>query len=183
MSSNNSLVDAMNEEINLAPYDSNWPLRFSAEKKRLLLVFSDTLLEIEHIGSTSVPNLSAKPIIDIMASVASMKEAHNLLVPLCGYGYATSEKLNAGLNERLWLLRHSGGHRTHHLHLVVQHSYGWNRTIKFRDALRADAGLAKEYQRLKTFLVNCTGNDRDMYTKAKTQFIEEVVRKQIRDTH
>jgi len=170
-----SLSRAMKEEIHLVPYDQRWPASFAAEKKRLLAFFSDSLVEIEHIGSTAVPNLSAKPIIDIIASVPTMDIAKQILGPLCGYGYVTSDSFNSRLSDRVWLLRHSGGHRTHHLHIVEVRSMGRKRALRFRDALRASKDLALSYQKLKLELAESAGSDRDAYARAKSKFVNDVV--------
>lgn len=170
------LQSAIKEDLHLVPYDSSWPQKFINEKNRLLSIFKSDIAAIEHIGSTAVPGLDAKPIIDMMAAVKSMKVADKLLVPLRDFGYVTPDDCNANLLERRWLMRHHGGHRTYHLHLVEVASEGWNRTLKFRDALRANAKLAQSYTQLKLRLIRSGGSDRDKYIQGKTSFVEDALR-------
>lgn len=141
----------------------------------MLGIFSAALLEIQHIGSTAVPGLASKPIIDIMAAVQSMNVADRLLGPLREFGYVTPPECNANLHERRWLMRHAKGHRTHHLHLVRLSSEGWQRTIKFRDVLRSKPAAAQEYMLLKLELARTVGADRVKYIQGKTAFIEELL--------
>ena len=167
------LQQAIHEPVEIAPYDSSWPEQFELEKSRLVLLFPE-LIEIQHIGSTAVPGLSAKPIIDLMAIVASMPVTDELLPKLCENGYVTSAEFNATLDDRRWLMRHAGGRRTHHLHLVLPNSEHWSSTIGFRDRLRADAQLAAEYAALKKMLSSTMGSDREAYTAAKSRFIMDL---------
>jgi GrpB-like predicted nucleotidyltransferase (UPF0157 family) len=172
-----SMNAALTEDIKISPYDPSWAERFEKEKARLLSIFSASLLEIQHIGSTAVPGLDAKPIIDMIASVRSMEVADSLLRPLRDFGYVTPPDCNANLPERRWLLRHRGGHRTHHLHLVRQSSEGWLRTIAFRDILRKHPHEAAAYRALKIELARDSVSDRDQYIKGKTEFIEALLKK------
>ncbi len=169
--------EAIHEDIKICPYDLSWPKKFKKEKARLLSIFSASLSEIQHIGSTAVPGLDAKPIIDMMAAVSSMKVADSLLKPLRQFGYVTPPDCNLYLHDRRWLLRHRAGHRTHHLHLLLHSSEGWRRTIAFRDTLREHPHLAKAYLAIKVELARTSGSDRNKYIKGKTEFIEELLKK------
>ena len=119
MDETESLNRAIQEEVALFPYDAAWPTLFKQERDRLLDLFPDEFLAIEHIGSTAVPGLSAKPIIDILAGVESMHRADDLLEPLCRAKYATSMEYSASLVGRRWLMRWAEGRRTPHLDLMV----------------------------------------------------------------
>lgn len=171
------LESAINEPLCLHPYDPSWPRKFLKEKTRLLKIFARDIVQIEHIGSTAVPGLSAKPIIDMMAGMRSMEDADYLLAPLRDYGYVTPPECNAGLVDRRWLMRHSSARRTHHLHLVVLGGLGWRRTLRFRDLLRAHPDAAAQYEELKMRLVRVAGSDRTGYALAKTEFIEDLLQK------
>ena len=176
MATDDSLNRAIAEEVHIAGYDSQWVARFVTERDRLLALLPGRFIAIEHIGSTSVPRLAAKPVIDILAGVGAISEADALLEPLCAHGYATSAEFNATLPDRRWLMRHDSGRRTHHLHLVVFGGEEWVRPLKFRDALRADAAIAARYEQLKLQLAEQYRHDRDAYTEAKTAFINEVIK-------
>ncbi|HMD55070.1 MAG TPA: GrpB family protein [Phycisphaerae bacterium] len=169
------LLDAINQRIEIQLYDAEWPGRFAIECTRLLYLFPETFLGIEHFGSTAVPGLAAKPVIDILAGIASMHIADELLSPLCRAGYDTSKEFNDTLKNRRWLMLHQNGKRTHHLHLVIFGQTDWQRNLAFRDALRADRELALRYQTLKRNLAAQHPDDREAYTAAKSEFIMSVI--------
>lgn len=170
-----SLTLAIAEEVRLAAYNPHWAAQFLAERDRLLAILPGCFAGIEHIGSTAVPGLAAKPIIDILAGVNNLDAADAMLEPLCANGYETSAEFNATLPDRRWLMRHALGRRTHHLHLVIFGGERWIQCLKFRDMLRADAAIAARYQRLKEILTDQHRHDREAYTRAKTDFINEVL--------
>ena len=170
-----SLLDAINEDIALSAYDPSWPGLFAAERERLLARFPSALIAVEHIGSTAVPGLGAKPIIDMLAGVSSLAEADALVELLCRSGYTTSAEFNATLPESRWLMRWADGHRTHHLHLAIHGGPFWEKRLRFRDALRASPELAARYLLLKTELASKYRTDREAYTDAKNEFVRSVV--------
>ena len=175
MAADHSLTRAISEEVYIAAHDPRWAEQFEAERDRLQDFQPGHFTAIEHIGSTAVPGLAAKPIIDILAGVGSLTEADALLEPLCAHGYETSAKFNATLSDRRWLMRHASGRRTHHLHLVVFGGKPWISWVKFRDLLRADASIATRYEQLKDELAGQHRHDREAYTHAKAAFIDEVL--------
>ena len=170
-----SLAAAKNERVEIAAHDPRWAEQFAAERQRLLDLFPGKLLGLEHIGSTAVAGLAAKPIVDMLGDVESMCLADEILRRLCQEGYATSAEFNTTLGERRWLMRHQNGRRTHHLHLVIHDGIEWRMRIKFRDALRADRELAVRYEALKRDLAARFAQDRDKYTDGKGEFIDAVV--------
>jgi GrpB-like predicted nucleotidyltransferase (UPF0157 family) len=119
--------------------------------------------------------LAAKPVIDVLAGVESMRVADELLAPLCQAGYDTSKEFNATLTNRRWLMLHANGKRTHHLHLVLYGQMDWRKSLEFRDSLRGDQGLASRYESLKRKLAGTYPDDREAYTAAKADFIKSVV--------
>ena len=134
-----------------------------------------TFVAIEHIGSTAVPGLIAKPIIDLLAGVTSMAAAQAVAEPLCRSGYTTSAEFNATLSDRQWFMRWAAGHRTHHLHVVVHAASVWQERLQFRDALRSDRELARQYAELKSQLALAHQDDREAYTDAKADFVRHVL--------
>lgn len=176
MTEEESLRAAINEDVALHLYDTSWPHAFEVERDRLLSLFPAAFLDIQHIGSTAVPGLCAKPIIDILAGVKSIAVAEELALPLCQSGYTTSAEFNASLSARKWFMRWENGHRTHHLHLVVHGSSVWQDWLKFRNALRSSPELAEKYLAIKTHLAEIHRNDREAYTDAKAHFICAAVR-------
>ncbi len=171
MNAHESLDAAIYETVKLLDHDSSWARVFDMEKSRLLSLLPDTFLGIEHIGSTAVPGLVAKPIIDILAGVESMAIAKSLATLLCSSGYTTSAEFNQTLSARQWFMRWANGHRTHHLHVVVHDSQTWHERLRFRDALLASTELAAQYAVLKQKLADEHANDRQAYTDAKTEFV------------
>lgn len=174
MNDQESLLAAIHENVQLQDYDASWPETFILERDRLLSLFPGAFVDIQHIGSTAVPGLSAKPIIDILASVDSMRTAEALAEPLCLSGYTTSAEFNATLTNRKWFMRWADGHRTHHLHVVVHGAEPWNERLRFRDALRTRPEVAVRYAALKTKLAAQHTTDREAYTDAKKEFVRSV---------
>ncbi|MFW3613537.1 GrpB family protein [Billgrantia antri] len=170
-----SLQRAIDEPVHLAEYDPAWPARFDTERTRLLERFPAELLDVQHIGSTAIPGMPAKPIIDVMAGVASMAMADALFEPILDHGYVTSVEFNVSLTDRRWFMRHAHGRRTHHLHVVVYDGELWHQRLAFRDALRTDAALATRYAALKRELASRHQADREAYTLAKGDFMRSFV--------
>lgn len=155
--------------IEVVDYDASWPTRFDEEAARLTAI--SPKLTFHHIGSTAVPGMSAKPIIDIMAWSQDLDSPLVALVERGGYQYPHA--YNATLSGRRWLCRPSASYRTHHLHLVGDEAE-LIRHLRFRDALRAKAHLAAEYAALKRDLATQMPDDREGYTAGKTDFIRRV---------
>ena len=170
-----SLVAAINEVVCLHAPDPAWARLFDTEHVRLLAALPGAFVQIEHIGSTAVPGLLAKPIIDILGGVATMQDVDALVGRLCDSGYTTSRQFNATLVDRRWLMRCKDGHRTHHLHVVAHEGTAWRERLAFRDALRTDATLAQRYADLKIQLAAKHHADREAYTEAKAHFVRTVV--------
>jgi GrpB-like predicted nucleotidyltransferase (UPF0157 family) len=166
-----SLQAAIHDAVDLQAYDDAWPAMFVAERDRLLGLLPLSFIDIEHIGSTAVPGLVAKPVVDMLAGVESMVMARSLSGVLLEAGYATSAEFNATLGDRQWFMRWAGGRRTHHLHVVVHRGPAWRERLRFRDALRADPVLAARYVALKADLAVRHPADREAYTQAKAAFV------------
>ena len=171
MTEQESLLAAIHENVALHAYDFSWPAMFAAERERLLTVLPATFIDVQHFGSTAIPGLAAKPIIDILAGVESMAVAESVAEPLCASGYATSAEFNGELTDRKWFMRWANGHRTHHLHVVVHGDSVWRQRLRFRDALRSNPDLAARYAALKAELAAKHNNDREAYTDAKAAFV------------
>ena len=127
---------------------------------------------IEHVGSTAVPGLSAKPVIDIMVGVASLEASRPALPLLASLGYCYFPYKAEIMH---WLCKPSPEVRTHHVHLITFQSRLWIERLTFRDCLRADAALRTAYAALKHDLAARFQDDREAYTEHKTDFIQHVV--------
>jgi GrpB-like predicted nucleotidyltransferase (UPF0157 family) len=170
------LSRAILEGVALEASDPAWPVQFGSERQRLLDALPGRFIGIEHFGSTAVPGLIAKPVIDILAGLESLVEVESLIDRLGVLGYHYPAEFNSTLSDRHWLMRQHRGRRTHHLHLVVFGSSAWLRELAFRDLLRANPEIASQYAVLKAELADMYRNDRESYTQAKGEFIANVLR-------
>jgi len=159
--------------IEVVPYRPDWPALFQAERDVLVAALAPWLVApIEHIGSTAVPGLAAKPLIDIMAPVATLDGSAAAIDAARAVGYHFHPYMPETMH---WFCKPSPAHRTHHLHLVPLGSPRWVRTLAFRDSLRSNPSLAAEYEALKFELAERYRDDREAYTQAKSGFVERVV--------
>jgi GrpB-like predicted nucleotidyltransferase (UPF0157 family) len=159
----------MTQSIEIIEYNAAWPAQFLAERSILQTALSPWLVgDIEHIGSTSVVGLAAKPVIDIMAPVASLEGSRDAITAAVAAGYCFYPYK---ADEMHWFCKPSPEVRTHHLHLVPLGSRRWHEQIAFRDALRQNPALAQEYAALKRRLARDFAYDREAYTDAKAPFI------------
>lgn len=158
-------------------YDPQWPILYEEEKDRILGLIGRLVVAIEHIGSTAVPGLGAKPIIDIMVAVHRLADAEECVEPLRSIGYEYVPEYNDIIPERRYFHKGPQGAHTHHLHMVELTSDFWERHLLFRDFLRTHPEEARDYYDLKKELAVKYRSDREAYTEAKTAFIESVVDK------
>jgi GrpB-like predicted nucleotidyltransferase (UPF0157 family) len=157
-----------NAPVEIVEYDPAWPTAFEAERDRLAPLLP-TGVQLHHFGSTAVPGLAAKPVIDMIALVDDLDAPIAALVQSGGYQYPAA--FNATLAHRRFLCYPTAAHRTHHLHLVDEPGE-LERRLRFRDRLRADPVLASEYVALKRTLAERYRDDREAYTEAKGEFVK-----------
>ena len=163
------------DPVVLVPYDPAWPRQAAAESAAILVACQGLLLSVDHIGSTSVPGLAAKPVIDLLGGVARLEDANAAIPPLATLGYSYVPKYESELPDRRYFRRGPDGARTHHLHVFVRRGASWARHVAFRDALRALPTAALDYERLKRELAASCGPDRDAYTRGKSELIRETI--------
>ena len=169
------------EDVTISQYNPDWPQMFELEKEHLLSCLPNELIKrIEHFGSTAVPSLSAKPIIDMLVEVTSLEETKQKIVPILkGQGYDYFWRPTFGDDTPpfyAWFIkRDSKGNRTHHIHMVENDFEHWERLL-FRDYLIEYPDVAQEYQDLKLRLANDYPNDRIAYTNGKTEFIVRIIK-------
>jgi GrpB-like predicted nucleotidyltransferase (UPF0157 family) len=154
--------------IELVDHDPSWAELFEQERIRLAPVFDGLLVAIEHVGSTSVPDLCAKPIVDVLVGLRGLdlSDAEIAELERLGYEYLGEH----GLPGRLFFRKHP---RTHHVHVVEYGGEHWDRQITFRDALRADPEERRRYDQFKRRLA-AEGHTRDAYTELKTPVIRDI---------
>jgi len=169
------------EDVEVEAYNPRWPGLFSEEKEHLLACLPAELIRrIEHFGSTAVPGLAAKPIIDMLVEVTSLDDTRERIVPILeGQGYDYFWRPTWGDDTPpfyAWFIKRDGsGLRTHHIHMVERGFEHWERLL-FRDYLIKHPAVAQEYQRLKMELARDYPNDRVAYTKGKTEFVVQVTK-------
>jgi GrpB-like predicted nucleotidyltransferase (UPF0157 family) len=156
--------------IKVVRYQPSWSDAYIMERQRLAAVLPG--VEIRHIGSTAVPGLAGKPIIDMIALVDDLDATAELLIRRAGYHLPA--RFNRGLLHRRYLCFPTASHRTHHLHLVDVHE-DMDRCLRFRDMLTRDRRLADDYVALKRSLAARFQDDRAGYTAAKGQFINDTL--------
>jgi len=167
------------ERVDIVPYDPQWPILFEAEKTHLLQCLPKGIItRIEHYGSTSVPGLAAKPIVDMLVEVHSLEETKTRIAPeLEKQAYDYFWRPSFGDDTPPWyawfIKRGPEGRRTHHIHMVEAHFPQWN-ALYFRDYLRKHPQAALEYQTLKLELAKDFGDDRVKYTRNKGDFIMKI---------
>lgn len=160
-------------KIELKQYNSKWPELFEQEKTFLLEKIGGCLVgSVEHIGSTAVPGMIAKPIIDIMFGVEDLESSKGAIEVLQTNGYCYYPYKSKVMH---WFCKPSPEFRTHHLHLVPYQSPLWKERIGFRDILRENRTVAEEYGTLKQTLAAEMATDRESYTDSKWPFIEKVL--------
>ena len=168
----------MKRPVRIVDYNSQLPILFENEKRLILNVIRHFVVEIEHVGSTAVVGLGAKPIIDITVAIKNLKDAHKCIRPLESIGYEYVPEYEESIPERRYFHKGKPPKEQHyHLHMVELTSDFWERHLLFRDYLRAHPESAQEYYELKKKLAIKYGSDREGYTNAKTSFIESVVSK------
>jgi GrpB-like predicted nucleotidyltransferase (UPF0157 family) len=163
----------MGERVIIVPYDPDWPRRFDQERGVLSAVFAGTDAVIEHVGSTSVPGLGAKPVIDVMVGVPALIEAERRIPALEAAGYEYVQKYETQLPLRRYFRKPRLKPRVFHVHCVVTGSDFWIRHLAFRDYLRAHRESAVAYDNLKRDLAMRV--TKEAYTEAKSPFIEGVL--------
>lgn len=164
--------EAIREEVSIAPYDPEWPTLYEREAASLRgKLPPSVVIRIEHFGSTAVPGLAAKPVIDMLVQVSSLEEAREQIVPIleaAGYDYFWRTDVSPAYP---WFIkRDAGGKRTHHIHTVEASSTLWER-LHFRDYLREFPEEAKRYAELKQSLSEKHPNDRVAYTEGKAEYV------------
>lgn len=163
--------------VELCEHEIMWEENATETIQKLKAIFGAVATDIQHVGSTSIVHIKAKPIIDIAVAVNSFDEVMPLIPVLEAAGF-----IHRPQNDEPWQIYFSCGDeeantRTHHIHVVKQGSKEWRDYVNFRDYLNAYPGVAKEYEKVKLSLMNEYRNDRLSYTTGKAEFIQKTLRK------
>lgn len=159
-------------------HDPEWPRRFEVERERIARAIGEWITAMEHVGSTAVPGLAAKPIVDIMVGIGDLADAVHCIGPLEGLGYEYVSEYEDEMPFRRYFRKDDDeGSRVVHLHMVEPSHRFWQRHLAFRDWLRTHPEDARAYGELKRELAERYRDDRPAYTEAKTEFIREIERR------
>jgi GrpB-like predicted nucleotidyltransferase (UPF0157 family) len=168
------MIGQHKRDLTVVPYRRGWVELFEQEAGRLRRALGEKALRIEHMGSTSIPGMEAKPIIDIMVAVDSLAGARELIPALEALGYVY--KPHDIIPERLFLAKESAPeHRTHHLNLAQQDSGFWKNQLAFRDYLRGHDQMAREYIDLKKSIARLYAQTNELDPEAKSEFVANVL--------
>ncbi|MBT4723270.1 GrpB family protein [Candidatus Falkowbacteria bacterium] len=163
------MIGLKRKTIKLLSHQKQWDSYFNKEKKRILSFVKD--IHVEHVGSTAIPSIKAKPIIDIVIGIDKMKDFNIFKNQFIKLGFEYHD--NRGTVHNKFFTKGPADCRTVYVHVVKYKGSIWNKYINFRDRLISNNTLAKEYQQLKVSLSKKYKN-RDKYTKAKASFIKKV---------
>ena len=163
-------------KVKLSPHNPKWSEIFKKEKRVLQKALGKTIIDVQHIGSTAVPGISAKPIIDIAVAVSelSTKKVEKYIEPLkeVGYEYRGEDRPREHL-----FIKGSEEKRICHLHMVKSNSKAWKDYLLFRDYLRSHKKVATEYTELKLRLAKKFSGNRKLYTAGKDKLIQKILKK------
>ena len=159
----------------VSPYSAEWPRHFRLIREELLSVFVPLAVDVEHIGSTSVPSLAAKPVIDVLLGARSLADIESRIGSLRELAYAYVPKYEREIPMRRYFVRPKATTPRVHLHAVESDSRIWHEHLTFRDALRSDSNLRARYEALKLQLAGQFADDKAAYTAAKGPFIQAVL--------
>ena len=174
MGSSNSwgLLGTDGGHVEIVEYRPEWAEIFERERTAILETCSPWVMEVHHVGSTSVPRLAAKPILDIMPVVANPVDGENAVEPMTRLGYRY--RGDNGLPGRFYFDKVVDGRTVMHCHMYPQGHSDVRKLVAFRDQLRTDRETAKAYERLKRNLASKYMDDRVSYTDAKGAFVNEI---------
>ena len=162
--------------VSIVPHSDDWPLQFKALRAALLEAFAGMGVEVEHIGSTSVPDLAAKPVIDVLLGADSLAAIESRIGAVEGAGYQYVPRYEREIPMRRYFVKPAGsGSLRVHLYGVARGSPIWREHIAFRDALRADESLRAGYQSLKLELATRFAYDKSAYSAGKGPFIRSAL--------
>lgn len=159
--------------VKLSQFCPEWIKLYKDEEKRLAKAIESLVIDIKHIGSTSILGLCAKPIIDILVGVDSMKTADKTIGEMEKIGYQF--KGEAGIPGRYFFIKGSEDKHTHHLHMIVHDSERWENYLLFRECLLNNKTIRDDYCRLKVKLAKKYEHDRELYTESKSDFIQKTL--------
>jgi GrpB-like predicted nucleotidyltransferase (UPF0157 family) len=164
-------------KVSIVEYCPRWRETFEEEKRLLQAVSGKGSAQVEHIGSTAVNGLAAKPIVDIMIGLPDFSSADKLVPRIEALGYEYIKKYEDEMPFRRYFVKNRNGIRTHQIHMVEIGGEFWRRHLFFRDYLRQNPEMVNEYAALKKQLAEREWVDVNEYADAKTEFIRSIENK------
>lgn len=171
----NKSLGVIRGTVKIQEHSKDWSNVYEAEKAILVAIFKNNYLAIEHIGSTAIPNLVAKPLIDIAIQVKNIDELGSIPKQLIANGYV--ERIGRLSGRQKVFAKGGDLNVTHHLHIIEAGEIDWEEKIRFKNILIAQPKIALEYAELKKSLASQFPNDRSKYTKGKAEFISAQLNK------
>lgn len=164
----------MTSTLQLEPYNPQWPAQFAVESNYLRAAIAPLVIAIEHVGSTAVPGMLAKPVLDIAIAVEHERHADACIAPLTALGYEYRGPYGDDAQRRYYV-RDVQGRRFAHIHLYIMPAPAWHEKLAFRDLLRADAEIADAYIAEKRRVAEMVAWDKAAYSTAKGPFIQRML--------
>ncbi|MHA1122076.1 MAG: GrpB family protein [Candidatus Heimdallarchaeota archaeon] len=174
----------MSEKVRIVVYNPNWPEIYKLEKEKIKEKIDEYIASIDHIGSTAIEGLVAKPIVDILIGLNSLDDAQFCIPKLEELNYEYVPEFEDVLPDRRYFRKPptDQGSRDFHVHMVEIKTYFWKRQLIFRDYLRKFPEVASEYGELKLKLAADLQDDREAYSEGKTDFILGILEKVEKET-
>ncbi len=169
------IIGLQRKKVKLFSYNPAWKRLYKEEVELLCSAIGKHVLDIQHVGSTSVPGAKAKPIIDIAIGVKNLKNGEKCIKPLKQLGY--EYKHGAGIKGRHFFAKGNEKNRTHYVHIAKLNGRFWKNCILFRNYLWKHKRAVKEYNELKEKLAKKYKDDRDTYTAQKDSFIQGIIKR------
>lgn len=162
-------------EVKLVPHKDAWDGEYRETAAMLKEVWGEDILDIQHVGSTAIPSIKAKPILDVAVRLRSMQEMDIEALTSRGYEYCGPHF--GSVEYQVFVLRGEGDISLHHIHVYGPGEKGFYELVGFRDYLNTHPETAKEYERIKISLSEVHATERSAYTKGKGEFIRSIYEK------
>ncbi|NIW43530.1 MAG: GrpB family protein [Gammaproteobacteria bacterium] len=163
----------MSRKIEVVPYNPIWPEKYQTEAWQIEKIFKDNLIAIHHIGSTAIPSIKAKPVIDIMVIVQDIEKVAAINPAMIRLGYIPRGEY--GIRGRRYFNKNTSGVRSHHVHIYALGNPEIDFHLDFRDYLRAHPTEAQAYSNLKEGLASQYRYDSEAYSESKTEFVKRIL--------
>jgi len=166
------MTDIKRRKVEVVPYDETWKAKFELEEDRLRNLLGDLIVNVHHIGSTAIPGIYAKPVVDILVEVKEINKVDEFNPGMKQLGYLVKGEF--GISGRRFFIKGTEENRTHHVHVYEVGDVEVGRHVNFRDYLKLHPDVAVEYSQLKTKLADQYPYDIDAYMYEKQRFIKDI---------